>query len=134
MLLIADDRAAADHAIQNMDTRERLVPHMAAFLSSFLASVGACYFLLSSTGPLLQSWFNRNWPESSPYRLYTLSNLGSLLAIVSYPFIIEPNLGLDFQTKLWSYFYVLYAILCGACALKFMKNRFAKNTIPASPI
>ncbi len=92
-----------------------------------LFSVGACYFLLSSTAPLLQSWFSRVWPGSSPYRLYTLSNLGSLLAILSYPFAIEPRLGLHFQTILWSWFYVAFAVLCGACALKLLKTQFQKR-------
>jgi hypothetical protein len=87
-----------------------------------IASVGACYFLLSSTAPLLQSWFSRNWPDSSPYRLYTLSNLGSLLAIVSYPLVIEPGLGLNLQTRLWSWFYVVFAILCGTCACILWKK------------
>ena len=82
------------------------------------ASVGACYFLLSSISPLMQSWFNRTHPDVSPYRLYTLSNIGSLLAIAGYPFVIEPNLGLGFQTKLWSALYLVFALLCALCALR----------------
>jgi hypothetical protein len=93
-------------------------------------SVGACYFLLSATAPLLQSWFSRVWPAYSPYRLYTLSNLGSLLAILSYPFVIEPRLGLNLQTKLWSWFYVAFAVLCGACALRLRKTQFQKRMDP----
>lgn len=81
-----------------------------------LASIGAGYFLLSSTSPLLQSWFSSRWPDASPYRLYTLSNIGSLLSIVSYPLLLEPRLGLSVQTKLWSWLYVAFAILCGICA------------------
>lgn len=87
-------------------------------LRLLLVSVGACYFLLSSAGPLLQAWFSRSRPGASPYRLYTLSNLGSLLAIISYPFLIEPYLGLNFQTKMWSLLYVFFAALCGGCALR----------------
>jgi hypothetical protein len=98
------------------------------------ASIGACYFLLSSTGPLLQSWFSRNWPEASPYRLYTLSNLGSLVAIVSYPLLIEPNLGLDFQTKLWSWIYLLFAALCMACVLTLWRNPHSAATASPSPV
>jgi hypothetical protein len=99
-------------------------------LGLLLASVGACYFLLSSTGPLLQSWFSHIWPHSSPYRLYTLSNLGSLLAIVSYPIIIEPALTLGFQTKLWSGFYLVFAAFCGACVFKLTRrgNRITERT------
>ncbi len=99
-------------------------------LRLLLASVGACYFLLSSTSPLLQSWFSRLWPKASPYRLYTLANLGSLLAIVSYPFIIEPNLTLGFQTKLWSGFYLLFAVFCILCLLKL--RRLSPSEKPAT--
>src|ERR1019366_3028134 len=59
-----------------------------------LAAVGAPYFLLSSTAPLLQRWFHNARPEDSPWRLYALSNAGSLLALFSYPFLIEPWLRL----------------------------------------
>jgi hypothetical protein len=90
-------------------------------LRLLLVSVGASYLLLSSTAPLIQSWFSRNWPDFSPYRLYTLSNIGSLLAIASYPFVIEPLLGLKLQTKLWSWSYGIFAVLCGACALVLSK-------------
>jgi hypothetical protein len=100
-------------------------------LRILLASVGACYFLLSSTSPLMQFWFSHVWPESSPYRLYMLSNLGSLLAIVSYPLVIEPNLTLGFQTKLWSCLYLGFAVLCGACIFRLRKTRFPRKTDPA---
>jgi hypothetical protein len=96
-------------------------------LRLLMASVGICYFLLSSTGPLLQSWFSYSFTGPSPYRLYTLSNLGSLIAIVSYPLLIEPNLGLNFQTKLWSLFYLLFAALCVGCALRLWKGPFRER-------
>lgn len=74
-----------------------------------VGSVGLPYFVLSSTGPLVQSWFNRVEPTKSPYRLYTLSNIGSLLALVSYPFAIEPLLKLKHQAELWTAMYALFA-------------------------
>jgi hypothetical protein len=86
-------------------------------LKLLFASIGICYFLLSSTAPLLQSWFSHRFRGVSPYRLYTLSNLGSLLAIVSYPLVIEPRLGLGIQTKFWSWLYVVFALLSGSCAM-----------------
>lgn len=95
--------------------------------------VGPCYLLLSSMGPLLQAWFSRIWPNSSPYRLYTLSNLGSLLAIVSYPFIIEPNLALGFQTKFWSFLYLIFASLCATCAFRLWKNQDIPTGVPLLP-
>jgi hypothetical protein len=102
-------------------------------LRLLLTSVGACYFILSSIGPMMQSWFNHLWPKDSPYRLYTLSNLGSLIAIVSYPFIIEPNLTLGFQTKLWSYLYWVFAVCCGICAFKLIRHRNSE-WIASAPI
>jgi hypothetical protein len=102
-------------------------------LRLLLISVGACYFLLSSTGPILQSWFNRLWSDHSPYRLYTLSNLGSLIAIISYPFIIEPNLALSLQTKLWSYLYWIFAACCGVCAFKLTRYRNSER-IASAPV
>ena len=97
------------------------------------ASIGACYFLLSSISPLMQSWFSRTRPDLSPYRLYTLSNLGSLLAIAGYPFVIEPNLGLGFQTKLWSILYLVFAVFCGVCALQQWKQPSAPMPDPIVP-
>src|SRR5438876_6470680 len=55
-------------------------------LQLLFACVGLPYFVLSTTGPLMQEWFRRLRPGASPYRLYALSNLGSLLALISYPF------------------------------------------------
>ena len=64
-------------------------------------SVGLPYFVLASTSPLLQAWFARLRPEgstTSPYRLFALSNAGSLLALLSYPFAVEPFLGRGAQS------------------------------------
>jgi len=85
------------------------------------ASIGLCYFLLSSTGPLLQSWFTHQWHSVSPYRLYMLSNIGSLLAVFGYPLVIEPGIGLGLQTSLWSWLYVVFAVFCGTCAVILYK-------------
>lgn len=81
-----------------------------------LACVGLPYFLLSATGPLLQSWFARTQPETSPYRLYALSNIGSLLALLAYPFVIERWLAKPDQTVAWSCAFALFAVLCTLCA------------------
>jgi len=77
------------------------------------ASVGLPYFLLSTTGPLVQAWFSRSFPGRSPYRLYALSNIGSLLALLSYPFYVEPTFDVIRQTHLWAYGFVAFALLCG---------------------
>ena len=79
-------------------------------------SVGAPYLLLSATAPLIQRWFAYLLPGRSPYRLYALSNLASLLALLSYPFLVEPYVRLRSQTAYWSLAYVVFAALCAACA------------------
>jgi len=80
-------------------------------------SVGIPFFALSSTGPLLQRWFSRKLPSTSPYRLYALSNVGSLLALISYPFVFDPQFAATQQTMLWSLGFWVFAILCGLCVL-----------------
>lgn len=79
-------------------------------------TVGLPYFALSTTGPLLQGWFARTLPGTSPYRLYALSNVGSLLALVSYPFVFEPNLEVERQAQLWTMGFIAFAVLCAFCA------------------
>ena len=81
------------------------------------ASVGLPYFLLSTTGPLLQAWYARAEKEALPYRLYALSNLGSMLALISYPFLVEPNFILGAQTSAWSWGFAAFALMCAALAL-----------------
>jgi len=81
------------------------------------ATVGLPYFVLSSTGPLLQAWFTRALPGRSPYRLYALSNVGSLLALLSYPFYVEGAFAIGQQGQLWSAGFVLFAALCVVAAL-----------------
>jgi hypothetical protein len=82
------------------------------------AAAGAPYFLLSSTAPLLQRWFHGSRPGESPWRLYALSNAGSFLALLSYPFVIEPWLRLRTQANLWSALYIVFAALCAWIAWK----------------
>ena len=74
-------------------------------LALLTASLGLPYLVLSATGPLLQEWFRRSAPGASPYRLYALSNVGSLLALVSYPFYFETLMASDGVTPdLQNYF------------------------------
>ncbi len=88
-----------------------------AFIVVLLAvSVGLPFFVLSTTGPLLQAWFARMHPGVSPYRLYAVSNVGSLLALLSYPFIVEPRLSLRVQAQVWSWAYGGFALAGAACA------------------
>jgi hypothetical protein len=81
-------------------------------------SVGLPYFVLATTGPLVQAWFSRTIPGRSPYRLFSLSNLGSLLALLSYPFLIEPRLPLGSQALAWQWAFWLFAALCAFGAIR----------------
>ncbi len=80
-------------------------------------SVGLPYFALSTTSPLIQAWFSRTVRGAVPYRLYALSNLGSLAALLAYPVLIEPNAGTKSQLQVWSAGYGLFALLCAAAAV-----------------
>ena len=75
-------------------------------------SVGLPYLLLASTSPLLQAWFVRARPGADPYRLFAVSNLASLLALVGYPLAVEPFLGNREQVIWWSALFVVFAALC----------------------
>jgi spermidine synthase/MFS family permease len=80
------------------------------------AAVGLPYFLLAANSPLLQAWFARARPGENPYRLFAVSNLGSLVALLGYPFLLEPYLGGAGQVGLWSWLFAAFAILCAAVA------------------
>src|SRR6266436_6088466 len=102
------------------------------------ASIGLPYFVLSTTGPLMQHWFCRKHPGRSPYRLYALSNVGSLLALVSFPFLFEPHFTRHHQAVIWGWGLVAYGIACSSCALRFLKARRSEGSVPeetgAAPI
>lgn len=85
------------------------------------ACLGLPYLVLSATGPLIQRWFSLKRPGVSPYRLYALSNVGSLLALLGYPFVVEPLLGREAQSWAWSGGLVVFVGLCGACAWQIRK-------------
>lgn len=87
-------------------------------LRILLVAIGVPFLLLSSTSTLMQSWFHRDMPGRSPYPLYALSNTGSLIALVTYPILVEPNLALSTQAYIWSIGYVAFVLLVGYLSLK----------------
>jgi hypothetical protein len=91
-------------------------------LALLLVSLGLPYLVLAATGPLMQEWFRRTTPGASPYRLYALSNVGSLLALVSYPFLIETQFTRHAQAWMWSAGLVVYAVCCGFCAWRVWRQ------------
>ena len=95
------------------------------------ASVGLPYLLVASTSPLLQAWFARARPGENPYRLFAISNLASLIALVGYPFVVEPFLAAHEQVTLWSWLFAAFAVLCAAVAWRTPRAEGSAETAPA---
>jgi hypothetical protein len=85
-------------------------------LALLAVTVGLPYFLLSTTGPLVQAWYARRFKGSMPYRLYALSNAGSMFALLSYPVLFEPVFGVHRQASIWSVAFIAFIVLCAATA------------------
>jgi hypothetical protein len=94
------------------------------------ATIGLPYFLLSTTGPLVQAWFVRTFPAGTVYRLFALSNLASLLALISYPFILEPWISTVRQSHGWSIGYGVFVALCIGAAVYSLRKQTA--SVPAA--
>ncbi len=94
-------------------------------LALLVVTIGLPYFLLSSTSPLLQAWYVRRSGSGMPYRLFALSNFGSMLALVSFPFLVEPHLSSKYQAYSWSCGYVAFALVCTLAA---WSSRLTLNT------
>ncbi len=91
-------------------------PTVGILLVLFL-SVGVPYAILSATAPLVQAWAARVERAREPYRLYAWSNAGSLVALLAYPLLVEPALGLSAQAATWSVAYAAFALLLAACGV-----------------
>ncbi len=87
-------------------------------LGLLAVSVGLPYFLLSTTGPLLQAWYARRFHGAMPYRLYALSNAGSMFALISYPALFEPTFTTHQQSGMWSWSFGAFIVLCAVTAIK----------------
>jgi hypothetical protein len=94
-----------------------------------LATIGLPYFLLSTTGPLLQKWVAPRFPEKSVYRLFALSNFGSLIGLLAFPFAIEPFASSTVQSAVWSAAYALFAAACAASAWQVGKSDAAPHVL-----
>src|SRR4051812_43799643 len=99
-------------------------------LALLSATIGLQYFLLSSTGPLVQACFVRRFGGERVYRLFALSNFGSLLALLAYPLVIETLITTHTQVVGWSVAYVAFAILCAASMLMSTKGAAATAVAP----
>jgi hypothetical protein len=99
-----------------------------SILRVLAVSVAVPYFLLSSNSTLMQAWFSRDERDQTPYRLYALSNVGSLLALISYPILFEPLLTLRTQAYVWSAGYVLFVFSAAYLALRTYRRVGAGDT------
>ncbi|HYW49055.1 MAG TPA: fused MFS/spermidine synthase, partial [Gemmatimonadaceae bacterium] len=97
------------------------VPWLLALL---FVGVGLPFFAVSTTSPLVQAWFARSGhaSASNPYALYAASNAGSMLALLGYPFIIEPQVALRDQSRLWSVGYIGFVLLLVGCMLLLVRT------------
>ena len=91
-------------------------------LGLLTATIGLPYVVLSATSPLVQTWFSREHPQRDPYRLFALSNTASLVALLCYPFLVEPSLVLRDQALGWSILYAGFVILMFALAVRVSRR------------
>ena len=94
-----------------------------------LGAIGLPVFVISTTSPLLQKWFTRTGHASAkdPYFLFAVSNGGSLLALLSYPLILEPQFTLSRQNQIWVVMYVVFLMLTVGCLIAVWKEQVRKR-------
>lgn len=111
-------------------------PPSLSLLAVLALSLGFPIFALSATAPLLQQWFSRTGHRhaADPYFLYSASNTGSLLALIGYPLVLEPLLGLREQTLAWSVACAVSAALVFACSVTVWRRSSANSTVAAAPV
>jgi len=98
-------------------------------LSLLGVHVGLPYFVLSSTGPLMQAWLSNRVADERVYRLYALSNAGSLVALLSYPFVVEPLLSVSEQSNAWSWMFAGFVLVQSIVALGIVVRKTNGNTV-----
>ena len=98
------------------------------------ATIGLPYFLLATTTPLVGAWYSRRFHAAAPYRLFALSNFASLLALLGFPFLIEPMMGNRQVSWAWSGLFVVFALLCAALAWRTLKAGAASVAPAAGPV
>lgn len=94
---------------------------------TLVLAIGLPFFVVSTTSPLLQKWFSGVGHHTSedPYYLYAASNAGSMIALLSYPFLLEPNIGLVEQKLFWSFGFGFLCLLIIACSFVLWRNQQA---------
>lgn len=87
------------------------------------ASIGPLFLAVAAQAPLMQRWFHFHAPSSDPYPLYAASNIGSFAGLIAYPLLVEPALGNNWQSWLWSGIYIALLLLVAACAFTIYRDR-----------
>ena len=95
--------------------------------------VGLPFFALATTSPTLQVWFSStDHPRAAdPYFLYAAGNIGSVLALLGYPFVLEPLFSLKAQTRIWAAGYVLFVLACAAAGM-MTRRRVREDHVEAA--
>ncbi len=101
-------------------------------LTLLTVTIGLPYLMLATTGPLVQAWFSRRFEQARVYRLYALSNAASMLALVAYPPLIEPNASSRAQSVGWSVAYAVFALMAIAAAWLALRTRAAAAPAPTA--
>lgn len=108
---------------------------VASLMEILLTRVGLPFFVVATTSPLLQRWFSQSGHKAArdPYFLYAASNCGSMLALLSYPFIVEPRLTLSAQSRLWEFGYIAFVVLMLGCVVAVWRRApVAENDIAST--
>jgi hypothetical protein len=105
------------------DLRDPAIPDVVNLVAMLALTIGLPAFVLTTTTPLVSAWFAASQRGRGPgagddaYWLYALSNAGSLLALLAYPFVVEPRLGLSAQRVVWAVGFAIFALAIAGCAV-----------------
>jgi hypothetical protein len=115
----------APHALLTSPASDHPAFHILVLLT---ASIGLPFVLLSATSPLIQAWKSRT--GAAAYHLFAISNFASFLALLTFPFLIEPRLSSHRQGQLWSTLYAVFVVLCSLAA--WMSRTQSASVAPAA--
>lgn len=109
---------------------------IATLLTTLALVIGLPFVVLSTTGPILQTWYS--WAQGrgsdDPYFLFAASNLGSFVGLLAYPFVIEPTMTLDQQRAGWSWAFVAYGVAMMACAMTAIRRGAGSSGAVVPPV
>jgi len=119
--------ALSNRALASVPTQSSPIPWV---LTTLLVTVGPPFLLLSATAPLLQRWFSHSTHRAArdPYFLYAVSNAGSMLALLGFPFLLEPAFAIKTQSWLWAAGYAVLVVLVMTCAILLNGRRAAPSS------